>query len=99
MERNFESVKQRVGDANSETIVSIQTGDTLWSLESAKYGKHHLAAILQNNKLTPCVENKGQADQKFHTKVLRVGQQIILPATSELYKLEQDFQKNIGNLP
>lgn len=99
MERGFESIRKRVRDADSETVLTVQSGDTLWSLEAAKYGRHHLAAILQKNKLNPSVENRGQTDQKFHTKPLKVGQQIILPAASELYTLEQAFQKDIGNLP
>lgn len=77
-------LKNRVGAANEETVVELLRGDTLYNLAKAKYGKAHIRAICDLNKIDLRKEDDG-----YHVATYYAGNKCILPSLDKVLNYEK----------
>lgn len=85
-------------EAVEGTKVTVQQGQTLWGIIGQHYGgKYPLEAVYAANNMEPRVVEK-DGKKELVDPVYHVGQEIILPAESQLEALTQKYRDRVNEL-
>ena len=90
-------MSERMDQSARNHCIEVKSGDTIWSLAEKVYGpgKHNLAAIYEENHLSPAVTTNG-GKRKFSAPVIKPGDKLYLPAPARVAELEKEFFHHLG---